>query len=105
GSDGVGIVEYTGAVVMYFVVFALFGTGLYGTRTIAYYRDDVEKRNSVFWDLTYMKLIFMTVSIALFLIMVLFFDKKYFVILLMQAINILSVGFEISWFFNGMEDM
>ncbi|NLF84175.1 MAG: flippase [Candidatus Gastranaerophilales bacterium] len=105
GSNGVGIAEYTTAISMYFVIFAQFGIYFYGTRTIAYYRDDVEKRNSIFWDLTYMKFIFMTVSIALFLIMVLFFDKRYFAILLILVINILSVGFEISWFFNGMEDM
>jgi len=105
GSEGVGIVEYTSAIVMYFVVFAIFGLALYGTRTIAYYRDDLEQRNRVFWDLTYLKFVITFISVALYLILSLSFDSKYFMILLIQALNILSAGIEITWFFNGMEDL
>jgi len=53
--QGIGIVSFTGSIVQYFVLFAALGMSLYGSRTIAYIRNDREKVNETFWQLFYIK--------------------------------------------------
>lgn len=103
GVNGVGINAYTNSIMSYFVLIANYGLSLYGNRTIAYYREDKYQVSKKFWEIFIAKIIMMTISILFFMVYISIFHKyRYF--LLLQGVQIIAVGFDISWFFVGIED-
>lgn len=102
-AEGVGKFSYTNSIIQYFVLIATLGTSIYGSRTIAYYRNDIEKRSEKFIEIMILKFLMMFVSFSIF-ISFLFIYGKFKLILLLQSFQILAVGVDISWFFIGIED-
>ena len=102
GANGVGIYSYTKSIVTYFVLFAALGTTTYGTREIAFYRDDVKKRSRIFWEIEILSITTSLLCILGWLVLILFSseNKIYYVIL---TLNIINVIFDISWFYAGIE--
>ena len=103
GSDNVGIFNYTQSIVNYFILFGCIGLNMYGQREIAYCQNDPQKRSRVFWELVLLRLI--TVSLSL---LVYYFGiaahspyQEYYLIFLVE---IVAAVFDISWFFQGLEN-
>ncbi|MGI5895430.1 MAG: flippase [Oscillospiraceae bacterium] len=103
GSDNVGIFNYTQSVVNYFILFGCIGLNMYGQREIAYCQNNPQKRSRVFWELVLLRLI--TVSLSL---LVYYFGiaahspyQEYYLIFLVE---IVAAVFDISWFFQGLEN-
>lgn len=103
GVSGLGISAYTASIVQYFVLLGGLGFSLYGNREIAYNRDSSEKITLIFWELFYLRIITMGVSIIIFIFFS-FFYKEYTYFLLLQIGTLVAVIFDISWFFMGMEN-
>ena len=103
GPEGVGIYGYTYSIVTYFVLFGSLGIALYGQREIAYVQDNPRKRKKVFLELILFRFITL---IATVLIYCLFFvrGKKYHNYYLILLIELIASGFDISWFFQGIEE-
>lgn len=103
GSSGVGTYSYIYSIVTYFVLFGSLGVAMYGQREIAYLQDNVEKRSKVFIEIVLLRFITMCISLLIY-----FFvfgrvgDSALFYRLFM--LEIVSNMFDISWFFQGMED-
>ncbi|HPT59771.1 MAG TPA: flippase [Fervidobacterium sp.] len=102
--QGVGIVSFTGSIVQYFTLFAALGMSLYGSRTIAYIRNDTEKINESFWELFYIKLFTSMLTMIVYFIFVSTISSKYKIVYYVQSLSILAVAFDISYFFTGIED-
>ncbi len=102
GASGVGDYSYTTAIVSYFVLVANLGSNYYGSRETAYIRDDIEKRSILFWEV----LIFRVVSVFVCLVpyMIMAYYSRYRDIFFIQTICIITVIFDITWFFTGMEE-
>lgn len=101
-AEGVGTYSYTTAVVSYFVLIANLGSNYYASREIAYYRDDAYVRSKIFWEVIFFRLITTIISLTVYFIIV--SHSENFVIYLVQSIWIISVPFDVSWFFAGMEE-
>ena len=103
GAEGVGIYSYTLSIVTYFVLFGSLGISMYGQREVAYLRDNKEKSTKVFWEINLIRLITMTISTAIFI--VIFGNGQqygtYYKILILELI---ANMIDISWFFQGLED-
>lgn len=103
GPVGIGINAYTNSIVQYFVIFAGLGISVYGNREVAYNRDSPEKMSKIFWELVVLRL--GTVAIAFIgYIFVIINSDKYALYYLAQAGYLIGVAFDISWFFQGIED-
>lgn len=102
GAEGVGTYSFTTATVSYFILIANMGSNYYASREIAYYRDDVNERSKIFWEVIFYRLITTIISLIAYFIII--FHSKYFAIYLVQSILIISVPFDVSWFFAGMEE-
>lgn len=103
GSEGNGIYSYTISIVTYFILLGSLGVSMYGEREIAYVQNDKIKRSKVFFELFIFRFITMTLSAIIFYIC---FARSgeyatYYKILLLEM---LANCFDISWFFQGMED-
>lgn len=103
GAKGTGIYSYTYTIVNYFVLFGSLGVSLYGQREIAYAQAKKQKRKKVFIELVTFR--FLTISIATVIYYIRFMRtgeySQYYRILLFE---ILAGAFDISWFFQGMEE-
>ncbi|MEN2287094.1 flippase [Enterococcus lactis] len=102
-AEGVGKFSYTNSIIQYFILLATLGTNVYGSRTIAYYRNDIKNRSEKFIEIMLLKFLMMIVSFSTFIVF-LFFYRRIKLLLLLQSFQILAVGVDISWFFIGIED-
>lgn len=101
GADGVGKYSYSYTIASIFVAIAQLGTVSFAVREIAYHYDDQIERSRLFWEI----FLFRCISISISFILFYFFfccgrDSKVF---LAQSLCIIAVCFDISWYFQGME--
>lgn len=104
GKKGIGIYAFTNSIIQYFFLIAVLGIELYGTRTIAYVRDDKINRSKTFWSIYLMKIITSLVSLSSFFLFLFIVNPQYYFIYLIQSINLLAAMIDISWFFMGLEN-
>ena len=79
------------------------GIGYYGNRQIAYVRDNRPKMAKTFWEIQIVKTIMTLVSIIAFEIFLIFYTRQ-FDYMLAQSLNLIAVAFDISWFYEGIEN-
>ena len=103
GAEGTGIYSYTYTIVNYFVLFGSLGVALYGQREIAYAQQKKQKRKKIFIELVIFR--FITISIAILIYYITLMKSgqysQYYRILFFE---LLAGAFDISWFFQGMEE-
>lgn len=103
GANGIGIYSYTQSIVTYFKLIATLGISLYAQIEIAYVQDDKGKRSQLFWEIIMIRLATTVISLLLFTVYALK-SGDYREIYLLQMIDLAAVIFDITWFFQGMED-
>lgn len=104
GAHETGVNEYTNTWVTFFCLIGQMGITLYGNREIAYHRDNIVERSKTFWEIELLQTCTITITLIAYLMSVLLFSttfKKYF---LLQTFWLFAVAFDLSWFFQGMED-
>lgn len=102
GPSGVGLYNYTNSIAQYVIIASGLGITLYGNREIAQTRDSMIDRSKVFWELVFLKATVTIVLLLAYLYLSSFSNNKF--LYYAQGLSILSVLFDISWFFMGIED-
>ena len=103
GAKGIGTFSYTNSIVQYFILFGCIGLNMYGQREIAYAQHEKEKRDKVFWELGILRIITVSISLAIFYF-TLASHGKYAPVFFIMCLDILASMVDISWFFQGIED-
>ena len=103
GPTGVGINAFTNSIVQYFILFGSLGINLYGNRGTAYRRDDKAALTKYFWEVTILRFISVGISVIAYLAFTLSMDK-YRIFYLAQGFMLVGAAFDISWFFQGLEN-
>lgn len=103
GAEGVGTYSYTNSITQFFILIGCIGLNLYGQREIAYYQQNLKKRSEIFYELLFVRIITVSISIILFYC-TLVVHSKYSNIFLIQILDIIASMFDVSWFFQGMEN-
>lgn len=104
GPDAVGEYAVSAAYVNYFVIFGMVGLDVYGTRQIAYVRDDNEKIKNVFWEINLLKGVCIIISTLIYYISICIFFNKNLTLYLIQVLALVASFFDVSWFFSGKEE-
>ena len=104
GSNNVGIYSYTLSIVTYFVLFGSLGLAMYGQREIAYNQENKQKYSNTFVEVFLFKVITMTISMIIFYFVFVFRENEYSGYYLILVLEIVSGIFDISWFFQGLEE-
>lgn len=104
GVENIGVYSYTYSIVFYFGIFANLGISNYGNRAVAKNRDDQDNLNYCFSSVFVLHALLSVVVIALYIIYVCFFAGAYRIIAAIQMIYLISILFDISWFFFGIEE-
>ena len=103
GAERIGIYGYTHSIVSYFILFGSLGVALYGQREIAYAQENSEKRMKNFVEIVSFR--FITVFIAsLIYFFVFMIQGEYKVYYSILFLALAAVAFDISWFFQGLEE-
>jgi O-antigen/teichoic acid export membrane protein len=103
GLHANGIHSYTEGIVTYFMLLGALGTAMYGTRKIAYERNDLGKMTQSAWEIILLRFILLGITLGAYVI-TLCINNEYAYIYRIQIINILATAIDISWFFQGVED-
>ena len=101
--DGIGKISFVESVVSHFSLIAVMGINSYGQREISYVQDNIEKRSEVFWNTKVLGFCTSGVVILFYVIFSLF-QKENSILYLILTLNLLAVFFDITWFFQGIED-
>ena len=101
--DGVGTASFVESVVDYFSLFATMGISTYGQREISYVQDDVDKRSEVFWNTKILGFCTSSMAIVTYIVFALL-QKSNSTLYLILALNLVAVFFDITWFFQGLEE-
>jgi len=68
GATGIGEYAYTYSIAQYFVLAATLGTGIYGTRQIAYVRNNEKELKSTFWSIFILRFMISAITIVVYVI-------------------------------------
>ena len=102
GAEGIGIYSFTYSIAAYFTVLAALGSNTYAKREIAYRQDNIKERSVIFWEIIIFRLVSTIICLILYSIVIIYSNNK--VIALIQMVYIVNVFFDITWYFQGVED-
>lgn len=104
-SSGYGVYTYTFTNIQYFVLLAGMGVAIYGNREVAYYatNENKDKLSNIFWEIVIIKMFSSGVAFVAFFFLLFASNMRFKLLMGIQSINILSVVFDISWFYMGLE--
>ena len=103
GVDNVGIYSYTYSIVYMFMLVGMLGINNYGNREVAKVRDNREELSRVFWSIYRLQLMVVGVVIVGYLSYLFLWCKGYKEIAEIQFLYLVSVCFDINWFYFGLE--
>lgn len=101
-ADGIGVYSYTYSIVSYFILFAALGSATYGNRIFGILQDKPEDRTKRFWDVFSLRVITSSIALTIYLTYATFFAENKWIAII-QSIYIVALMFDISWFFQGLE--
>lgn len=103
GVEKIGHYSFAQSIASYFAMVAVLGTSLYGQRKIAQYRDNSAKRSRIFWEIVLLRLL-LTVTVFAIYYAAIVFKSEEWALYLAVSLEILGVCFDVSWFFQGIEE-
>lgn len=104
GAENIGIYSYTQSVATYFIMFGSLGMALYAQREIAYQQNDIKGYSKTFWELFLLKSITLLIACGIFWFVFAAGDGELSLYYKILILEILGNIFDISWFFQGLED-
>lgn len=102
--DGIGLYSYANSIVSYFVLVATLGTTTFGQRQISYNHDNKEELSRTFWELFIFRTLTSAFTLAVYFVIFTIVYQENQLIYLIFSLNIINVIFDISWFFQGLEE-
>lgn len=100
--DSIGLYSYTYSIVVYFTAFVALGTKSYAIKKIAQAKD-ICQISYVFWSIVLLRFISGSLTLAIYYLYV-FYIADNTIVALIQSTYIIATIFDISWFFQGLEN-
>lgn len=103
-AEGIGLYSYSYSIASVFALVGMLGINNYGSRSIAAYQDDKQKRSETFCNIFAIQFIISTIVLGVYFIYIIFIcPEQYKIISIVQSLAILCSLVDINWFFFGME--
>lgn len=101
-ANAIGAYSYTYTICSYFTLFGTLGLDMLGQLNIAKNRNHRQKYSKIFWNIFYAKFFMTSIAIGIYILVILVY-QKYSTLLLILIILLIATIFEISWFYQGLE--
>jgi len=103
--DGIGIYSYSTSVTANFLLFGTLGVATYAQREISYNQNNILVRSKIFWEVIIFRLISLAVaSTVYYLMFVGSSHDEYKIVFVVNMVSFLNAFFDITWFFNGVQE-
>ena len=104
--EGIGKINFTNSVILYFIIIAELGIGKYATREIAKVKNDLYNLTKITKEIFFINLISTFISYSLFIISIITIKKfsDYRLLLIICSSKILFTTIGMDWFYNGIEE-
>lgn len=103
GISSTGIYSYCHSIVQVFMFFSMLGISTYGTRIIARDFSNIDKMKRDFWNVFCIETVASVISIFIYLVFTLLFNRLYFVCAMIFVIELIGSLLDINWFYFGLE--
>ena len=103
-SENIGVYSYVNSVTAYFTLFASFGFHVYAQRKIAFSQNDKSRVANVFYEVMLDKVIFTGIALFAYIVLIFLNTADYRAYFAASGILVISVFFDISWLFQGLEN-
>ena len=104
GATTLGISDFAGNIVTWFILFGTLGANIYGNREIAKVRDDKKKLSQTFFEIWAMLSINMLIACLFYFLYIILTVKENAFVYYLYLFTILASALNITWFFYGVED-
>ena len=104
GAETLGIYNFAGAIMNWFILFGILGVNTYGNRQIAKVRDNKEELNRTFFEVFLMQVCNMILATAAYFIYIQLTVKENLFFYRLTGLTMLASMLDITWFFYGVED-
>lgn len=98
----IGVYSFSYASAYYFVLLANLGISVYGQREIASHKDDKDVLARKFWSIYYVHFVLSMVAIGAYIVFM--FISKQVSVYVFIIPYVVSVLFDVTWFFYGLEN-
>ena len=99
-----GIYDFAGAIMQWFILFGILCINVYGNREIAKVRDDQKLLNKTFFEILTMQVTNMIIAIICYYLYIQFTVKDNLLMYQLTGLTMLATMVDITWFFYGIED-
>ncbi len=103
-ETNIGKFSFFQSIVSYFVLFGCIGLNLYGQREVAFCKNSIRKRSRVFFELTIIRFVTLSISILAYFLLIVKNSKGFSLYYALFSIELFAAFFDISWFFQGLEN-
>ncbi|MGO3469051.1 MAG: oligosaccharide flippase family protein [Weissella hellenica] len=103
GPHELGIHSYTATNTQYFILIATIGV-TYGCQLITTSKKNKLLQTQLFWELYFFRIVVSTFIFIIFIVFLFLTQTAYFIFYLAQSIQIIALAFDISWYYQGVEN-
>lgn len=100
--SGVGIYSYTYSLIIMFTSIGALGTATHAQRKIAMYSEDKDKYSKIFYEILFLRIIFLLLTLGIFAIYVVCM-AKYMTYFWLQIPYFIAAIIDITWLYQGLE--
>ena len=104
GTKTLGIYDFAGSIMNWFILFGVLGVNTYGNRQIAKVRDEPQALSRTFSEIFQMQLCNVLVGMALFYLYIFWFVHTHTFYYVLTGMTMIASALDITWFFFGVED-
>ncbi len=104
GKETLGIYNFAGSIMNWFILFGILGVNTYGNRQIARIRDDKNELNRTFFEIFSMQVCNMLIASLCYFLYVSLTVKENLFYYRLTGLTMLASMLDITWFFYGVED-
>lgn len=99
-----GINGYAYSLASFFSIISIFGIQAYGSREIAYQKDNKVMLTDLYTNLIVIKFVFTLISLIFYFLYIANFEKENIIYLCIYSIFLVNTFFDVTWFYVGKED-
>ncbi|MCR4660961.1 MAG: polysaccharide biosynthesis C-terminal domain-containing protein [Clostridia bacterium] len=100
-ADGIGHISYIESIVSYFSLFAAFGIATFAQREISYNHNSIKDCSIIFWENIIRSIITTSIALIAYIPLIIVLNDLMYLVFLVTIVNVI---FDISWFFQGLEE-
>ena len=99
-----GVYDFAGSIMQWFILFGILGVNTYGNREIAKVRDNKELLNKTFFEIFYMQMLNMIIATIFYFLYINLTVKNNLLMYQLTGLTMLASMLDITWFFYGIEN-